>query len=806
MAKYARDVNKQIKIIDVQKQFPGGLKTVDTDDALGKVYLREVENISLSEFSFIEKRYGISQEEFAQFSEQFPGVQYIQGYFEYTKDDGGIDKLLFADGKVYLKQSTQNVFNRVQSFISEFERNYRYPTQAALETVFDVEVYSIEQGAMVSPRVDVISESETTLFLEIVNRDFQSAGAQVFYSVNNGAYIDLGVMTPQQKIELSNIPVPTAQTDTVIKAYAVDPQEERDDSAINTFTYKQFRSITATFNVSGGTPTIAPITVFTSADLFVEAPQTPTKEGNTFLGWNPNLPAVISEDTTFVAEFAVNPYTISFETFDGSFVNPQTYNFGATTVVPTPPTRTNFFFAGWFTDEQLNNEFTFGGTMPANNFTLYAKWFQTTLRMRSLGRYLDAITSNVAIPQGVQIAASVPGQNPSSPTLTSSFTTLSTSITPGAGGGEFVAPETITRTAAGGATVEWTFLRWDITIGSTNYTFNNRTLPNPFTPTTGGSGNINLYTADLTSISVLYSADRPNYPLTLSTNKTVNLNGLIIQDRNNLPPVNDPNDPKRTIQFIGNFNTTLQIPEGNGFFLTPPVPEVNWSFNGWFRMDTNQRINPLGIPALNEPILPIGSAGIDDTIFENNQASFPYPLEARYFSPGPKVHPALTITQSYNSSTKELQFRIRNLGISDYPLIDDYPPSEFTPGQRFTATLIVDIYKGIISPSSGLPLFTGDNVFGKGLFINIEGGYDSNIGQFGSSDAPSLRIDNIQPGEVYGLMARIEVVRVWLPTEGGSFVSNVIPFGGGIRYPEDPNDYAIVYARRSQTLLSSILT
>jgi hypothetical protein len=61
MAKYRYDVDKITRLIDVHKSFPGGLKTVDTDDSLKDVYLREAENISLSEFNFVEKRYGLHQ-------------------------------------------------------------------------------------------------------------------------------------------------------------------------------------------------------------------------------------------------------------------------------------------------------------------------------------------------------------------------------------------------------------------------------------------------------------------------------------------------------------------------------------------------------------------------------------------------------------------------------------------------------------------------------------------------------------------------------------------------------------------------
>ena len=75
------------------KQFNGGLKTVDTDDALGSVYLRQAENVSLSEFGFIEKRYGTFQKDLIQTTS---GT--LQGYWEY----GGF-AIFVVNGLFYYK-------------------------------------------------------------------------------------------------------------------------------------------------------------------------------------------------------------------------------------------------------------------------------------------------------------------------------------------------------------------------------------------------------------------------------------------------------------------------------------------------------------------------------------------------------------------------------------------------------------------------------------------------------------------------------------------------------------------------------
>ena len=58
MARFRYDVNTQTKLLDIHKQFQGGLKTVDTDDSLRTLFLRQAENLELSEYGFLEKRYG----------------------------------------------------------------------------------------------------------------------------------------------------------------------------------------------------------------------------------------------------------------------------------------------------------------------------------------------------------------------------------------------------------------------------------------------------------------------------------------------------------------------------------------------------------------------------------------------------------------------------------------------------------------------------------------------------------------------------------------------------------------------------
>jgi hypothetical protein len=114
------NLDRQTKLLDIHKQFMGGLKTIDTDDSLGSVYLRDMNNLSLSEFGFLEKRYG------TYVKEEFQGVpletgKKIQGYFEYVDDDGDIHKILFYDGVAYIKNPKAEDPEDRDRFVTTFE-------------------------------------------------------------------------------------------------------------------------------------------------------------------------------------------------------------------------------------------------------------------------------------------------------------------------------------------------------------------------------------------------------------------------------------------------------------------------------------------------------------------------------------------------------------------------------------------------------------------------------------------------------------------------------------------------------------
>ena len=121
---------------------------------------------------------------------------------------------------------------------------------------------------------------------------------------------------------------------------------------------------TITFDTAGGSE-IAPITQDYGTNI--AAPADPTREGYTFIGWDREIPTTMpAENTIITAKWAVNQYTITFDTAGGSEIAPITQDYGTNIAAPADPTREGYTFIGWDTEIPT--------TMPAENITLKAKW------------------------------------------------------------------------------------------------------------------------------------------------------------------------------------------------------------------------------------------------------------------------------------------------------------------------------------------------------------------------------------------------------------------------------------------------
>ena len=97
-----------------------------------------------------------------------------------------------------------------------------------------------------------------------------------------------------------------------------------------------------------------------------------TREGWTFVGWDPVVPATMpAQDVTYVAQWRVNTYTVTWHpnggNWSGSTVSiEETYSYSETINIPANPTRAGYTFNGWSPAP--------AATMPAANQTYTAQW------------------------------------------------------------------------------------------------------------------------------------------------------------------------------------------------------------------------------------------------------------------------------------------------------------------------------------------------------------------------------------------------------------------------------------------------
>ena len=121
---------------------------------------------------------------------------------------------------------------------------------------------------------------------------------------------------------------------------------------------------TISFDSNGGSE-IAPITQ--DYGTVIAAPANPTREGYTFIGWDKAIPSTMpAEKMIITAKWAVNQYTITFDTAGGSAVASITQDYGTAITAPADPTREGYTFIGW--DKAIPT------TMPAENMIITAKW------------------------------------------------------------------------------------------------------------------------------------------------------------------------------------------------------------------------------------------------------------------------------------------------------------------------------------------------------------------------------------------------------------------------------------------------
>ena len=135
---------------------------------------------------------------------------------------------------------------------------------------------------------------------------------------------------------------------------------------------------TVKFETEGGTD-IADKTNVGWTDKVLNGITEPTKIGYEFSGWeydnrivtaNTAYSDLAADNTvtsiTLTAHWAVNQYTITFDTDGGNEISPITQDFDTAITAPADPTKEGFSFAGW--DKKIP------AAMPAENMTIKAQW------------------------------------------------------------------------------------------------------------------------------------------------------------------------------------------------------------------------------------------------------------------------------------------------------------------------------------------------------------------------------------------------------------------------------------------------
>ena len=126
----------------------------------------------------------------------------------------------------------------------------------------------------------------------------------------------------------------------------------------------EINQYTIAFDTNGGSE-IAPITQDYGTEI--TAPDNPTREGYTFIGWDRDIPEIMpAENITVTAQWEINRYTITFDTAGGSEIASITQDYGTNITAPADPTREGYTFIGW--DKAIPT------TMPAENITVTAQW------------------------------------------------------------------------------------------------------------------------------------------------------------------------------------------------------------------------------------------------------------------------------------------------------------------------------------------------------------------------------------------------------------------------------------------------
>ncbi|MBP5476368.1 MAG: InlB B-repeat-containing protein, partial [Paludibacteraceae bacterium] len=131
------------------------------------------------------------------------------------------------------------------------------------------------------------------------------------------------------------------------------------------------RSYTISFDSNGGSAVSSITNEWGSA---VTAPADPTRDGYTFAGWTPAVPATMPvENMECVAQWNVVTYNLTYEGLNGATnSNPATYTVETPTItLADPGVRTGYTFTGWTCGGEAITQIVLGST---GDKTITANW------------------------------------------------------------------------------------------------------------------------------------------------------------------------------------------------------------------------------------------------------------------------------------------------------------------------------------------------------------------------------------------------------------------------------------------------
>jgi uncharacterized repeat protein (TIGR02543 family) len=116
----------------------------------------------------------------------------------------------------------------------------------------------------------------------------------------------------------------------------------------------------------------------------LQQPPSPTRTGYRFLDWyrepecatrwNFSIDTMPAGNLTLYAGWAINRYTVTFDSQGGSTVASAEVTHGAVLAEPAAPVRPGWYFTGWYEEPEYSNNWNFTADTVTGNIMLYARW------------------------------------------------------------------------------------------------------------------------------------------------------------------------------------------------------------------------------------------------------------------------------------------------------------------------------------------------------------------------------------------------------------------------------------------------